>query len=186
MHGVRLEKDLRAAAPDHHQAIEPVILFEALDVFAHFQDHRPLVFAGLYVRALEAAHVVAIENGFHRLDGAQALFDGVERVLLQHARVCGGIVGVVGEYVPATEDQVVELGEGNKVLDEGRAPFGALAEANGAHLRQRANGLAESGFNGFHAGDNGGGHGAHTRHENAELAAGWFHLVWFVHRYTPV
>ena len=60
---------------------------------------------------------------------------------LQHTGFSCGGVHVVLEDVPADEDQVVEVGEGNEILDLRRETFGSLAQADSAHLRQRANGL---------------------------------------------
>ena len=43
--------------------------------------------------------------------------------------VLRALVGVVGEKIPRSEDELVEAREGNEVLDEGGASFGTLAEA---------------------------------------------------------
>ena len=80
VHGVGFEEDFRAAAPDHYEPIDAVVLFKALNVLAHFQHHAPFVFARFDVRSFQAAHVVAIKNGFHWFDRAQAFLDGVERI----------------------------------------------------------------------------------------------------------
>ena len=52
-----------------------------------------------------------------------------------------GGVAVFFEDVPAAEHEIVEIGERNEVLDPGRAAFGAFAETDRAHLRERTNGL---------------------------------------------
>ena len=63
-----------------------------------------------------------------------------------------------------------EVGERNEVLDEGRVVVGALAEADGAHLGERADGLGEASPDGFDAGDECGGDGAQADHHHAQLA----------------
>src|SRR5688572_28571961 len=84
----------------------------------------------------------------------------------------GGLEGVIGKDVPGAEAQVVELGQGHEVRDLGVAVLGALAEADGAHLGQRADRLlvAESATHGFDASDDGGGDGAQPRQQNSERA----------------
>src|SRR5256884_9105960 len=47
-------------------------------------------------------------------------------------------VRIVGNRIPGGEDQILQIGEGHELLDF-RAPLlGALPEADGAYLRQRA------------------------------------------------
>ncbi len=59
----------------------------------------------------------------------------------EHGGVGGGFVGGVGEEIPAAEDEIVRGGERHEILDHRRAAFGALAEANGAELGDRADRL---------------------------------------------
>ena len=89
------------------------------------------------------------------------------------SRTCGGLGGVVevaAEDVPAGEDEVVELGDGGEVFDEGRVVVGALAEADGAHLGDGADGLGEAAADGFYAGDEGGCDGSHSWDHDAEFS----------------
>src|SRR5437879_13209717 len=62
-------------------------------------------------------------------------------VRVEDAGLCGGFVGGVGENVPAAEDYFVELFERDELLDERGAALGALAQADGAELRERAGGM---------------------------------------------
>ena len=122
-----------------------------------------LVLAGLDVRAVEALDVVLVEDGGHGLDGFEEGLDAASS--WSRSRTCGvagGVVEVVGEDVPAGEDDVVERGERDEVLDEGGAVVGALAEADGAHLGDGADGLGEAVADCFYAGDEGGGDGSHA------------------------
>ena len=80
------------------------------------------------------------------------------------------LVDVVFENVPAGEDDVVQIGERNKILDQWRLVVGALAQADGAHLRERADGLGKAAADSFNAGDHRGGHGAQSDHHHSQLA----------------
>ena len=59
-----------------------------------------------------------VEDGGHGLDGFEEGPDLLELVAVEHLRGLGGVVEVAAEDVPAGEDEVVELGDGNEVLDE--------------------------------------------------------------------
>ena len=96
----------------------------------------------------------------------------VELVAVEDLGGVGGVVEVAAEDVPAGEDEVVELGDGGEVLDEGGAVVGALAEADGAHLGEGADGLGEAAADGFDAGDEGGGDGSHAGDHDAEFSCG--------------
>ena len=60
---------------------------------------------------------------------------------------------------------------GHDVADLRRPAFGALAEADRAHLRERADRFGEPFANGEDAGDGRGADGAETDEQHAELAA---------------
>ena len=59
------------------------------------------------------------------------------------------------------------VGDGGEVFDERGAAFGAFAEADGAHLRERADGFGEAAADGFYAGDERGGDGSHAGNHDA-------------------
>ena len=84
----------------------------------------------------------------------------------------GAFVDVVFEDVPAGKDDVVQVGERNKILDQRRLVVGALAQADGAHLGERADGLGQSASHSFNAGDHRGGHGAQSDNHHSQLALG--------------
>ncbi len=88
----------------------------------------------------------------------------------------GALVDVVFEDVPAGEDDVVQIGERNKFLDQRRLVVGALAQADGAHLRERADWLGQPAPHRFNAGDHRGGHGAQANHHHSQLALGGLKL----------
>ena len=95
--------------------------------------------------------------------------------------MAGGLVSIVGENVPAAEDQVVQSRQGDKVLDQWRAFFRALAEAYGTHLGQRADWIAQACLDCFDAGDESGGHGPHAGDEYAEFPFCFFDVYRLVH-----
>ena len=88
-------------------------------------------------------------------------------VTVEDLRGFCGVVEVAAEDVPAGEDDVVEIGDGGEVFDEGAAIFGALAETDVTHLRERADGLGEAAADCFYAGDECGGDGSHAGNHDA-------------------
>ena len=88
----------------------------------------------------------------------------------EYSSAGGSHISVVGEYVPGTPFDVLEPGQGDKVLDQWATTLGALAEADRAHLGHRAKWLTHAAFGEFNAGDKGGGYGSETHHENAEAS----------------
>ncbi len=169
----RLHKDLRRGAPDHHQPVAAVRLLEVADVLANRLGELQLVRRLLDVRAVEALDVVVVEDRRHRLDSLQEVGDRFDVVVaVQHAGLEGGFVGVVGDRVPGAEDELVEPGQRHELVDQRRLALGTFAEANGAHLRQRADRLRGAAPGVLDAGDEGRGNGAEPGEQHSELAFG--------------
>jgi hypothetical protein len=168
MHAGRLQEYLSRAGPDHDYAVDG--LLEGLDVVDDLLGQVTLVLALLYVRAVQALHVILVEDSRQRLDGFQIWLELLERLLVQHLGVRGRLVDVVLENIPAGEDHIVQVRQRNKVLDQRRMVIGALAQPDGAHLRKRADRLGQSAAHRFHAGDHRGGHRAKANHHHAQLA----------------
>src|SRR5262245_66180566 len=82
------------------------------------------------------------------------------------------LVTVLFKNIPGPEDQVVELSQWHEVLDQRRPSLGALAQTDGSHLRQTADGSGDPTANRFDARDERGRHRAHSDEKNAELAFG--------------
>ena len=99
-------------------------------------------------------------NGLHRF----------ELVAVENLGGLGGVVEIAAEDVPAGEDEVVEWGERGEVFDQGSVGVGALAEADGAHLGEGADGLGETLADGFDTGDEGGGDGSHAGDHDSEFS----------------
>ena len=170
MHRRRLDENLRRRGPDHHHAVHG--LLEGLNVGPHLLGQIALVLALLHVRAMQALHVVLVEDRRQRLDRLQVGLQLRERLLVQHLGVRGGLIDVVREDVPAGEDHVVEFGQRHKILDQRRCVVGALAQANRPHLRQRSDRLGQSAADGLDSGDHRGGDGAQADHHHSQFARG--------------
>ena len=93
-------------------------------------------------------------------------------LLVEHAGIHGARIAIVGNRIPGTEYEVVEIGERNEVFDERSVAIGALAQADRVHLGQGAKRLRESAPNGFYAGNECRGHGSEAGEEYAELTLG--------------
>ena len=139
-----LHVDLGAAAPHHDEPIELVLLLERADVVHHLLGEVALVLALLDVRTVEPLHVALIEDRRHRLDGFELGRELLEQRRLEHARRPRRGVAVLFEDVPAAEHEIVERRERHDVADLRRSALGALAEADRAHLRQRADRFGEA------------------------------------------
>jgi len=168
-----LDVDLRAAAPHHHQALAPVLRLEVADVLAQRLRPRTLAGAGLDVDPLQPLDVALVEDRRHGLDAHEEVRDGLDvGVPVQHARVDGALVRVGRERVPRAEHHVAQLRQGHEVLDGRHPVLGALAQADGAHLRDAADGAAHASAHQLHARDERGGDGSQAGKENAQAPLG--------------
>src|SRR6516165_1200048 len=84
----------------------------------------------------------------------------------------GRLVGRVFVNVPAAEDQIVQSGERDKVLDQRRAPVGAFPQPDGGKLGERTDRRGNSSLHGLHAGHERGGNGADSRNQDAQFSVG--------------
>ena len=157
-----LHEDFGAAAPDHDEPIEVVVFLERTDVGAKLLGKIPLVLAFLDVRPVQPLHVALIEYRGHGLDGLELGLDLVEQRRLEHAGRPRGLVGVLFEDIPAAEDDVVQIDQRNRLVDFWRSAFGALAETDRAHLRERSDGIGQTFPHGQNTGDGRGADRAET------------------------
>ena len=160
------------AAPDHDHAGAALGAPEFFDVGHQGVGLVHLRARGFLVGTVDAANVFMVEDGLHRLDGLQRLFDLLEEVLIEHLGVGRGLVGRVFINVPAAEDEIVQAGQWHEVLDIRAASVGALAEADGGELRERTDGQAEPALHGLHTRDEGSGNSADTGNQNSQFALG--------------
>ena len=148
-------------------------LLEVADVV---HQHLGVIHLGafrLQVGAVDALHVVAVEDRGHGLDLLERAAQAFDQRLVENAGMESGFVAVLFENVPAAELQIFDLGERNEVLDFRRVVVGALAEADRIQLRDGADRLRHAQFDGFNAGDKCRGDGAHARDQNAKFPVGW-------------
>ena len=173
VHGARPHVDLGGAAPDHHEPFAVVVGLEAPDVLADRLGELPLVRGRLHVRPVELLHVLRVERRRHGLHAREEVLHGIEVLLLvQHPRLHGALVSVVGDGIPRAEHEVLEPRQRDEVLDERSGPLGPLAQSNGLHLGQGADRLGQAAPGGLDAGDEGGGHRAEAGQQYAELTLG--------------
>ena len=167
-----LDEDFRGCAPHDHEAVAVVLCLEVPHVLAKLLGQVALGLPLLHVRAVQPRDVVVLEYRRHRLDGREEVLDRLEMLVFEDAGfLCGG-VRVIRNRVPRAKHDVLQRGERNEVLDERRAVVGALAEPDGGHLGERADGAARATANVLDPGHERRGDGAETRGENAELAGG--------------
>src|SRR3954465_15589406 len=127
--------------------------------------------------AVELLHIVPVKDGFAWLYRLKKWFYFVEEFFFDHARLAGGGIHVIFEDVPSGEDQIIESGEWNEVVDLGCAPFGPLAEPHCAHLCDRSDWFRVTFAHGFYAGDERGCHCSHTGNHDSQLAFGRSYFV---------
>ncbi len=70
--------NLGAGRPQNDNTIAMVLLLEVLDVFTRLFHQFPTCGLGLYVRTFDVLAVVVIENGCHRMDRLQLVFNLVD------------------------------------------------------------------------------------------------------------
>ena len=172
VHGRGRDVDLGRPAPHGDGARAAVRLHERADVGAHGLDHLGLLRRGLHVRAVEAAHVVRVEDGRHRLDLRELVLHEIDVARLEHLRVLRRLVRVVREHVPAAEDELIERRERDELADLGGFPVGALADADGPELGHRADRRRELPPSEHAARDEGRRHGTEAGQEHAERSVG--------------
>ena len=123
------------------------------------------------MRTGQPAHVILVKNGLPRPQFLQFRAHGFQPRRLDDAGVHGGVIGIVGEEVPAAEDEIIQAGQWNEILDQGAVVFGAFAEADGSVLRQRADGPAQALLDQFDTRNQGRAHGAEARKQHAKLVS---------------
>jgi hypothetical protein len=170
VHRALLHEDLGAASPHHHEPVAAVPGLERANVGDQLLGQIALVLALLDVGAVEPLHVALVEHGRHGLHGFQFTAYLFELRVLEHAGRPGRGVAVFLEDVPPAEHDVVEARQRCKLADLRRPALGALAEANRAHLGQRADRLGQALADGHHAGDGGGAHSPEAYEKQAQLA----------------
>jgi hypothetical protein len=115
------------------------------------------------VRPIQLFHILTVEGSFHWLNAGEKCLDLREMLGTEHARFRRRLVGVVLENVPSAENKIFRVRQRNEFLDQWRTPFGAFAQADRAHLRQRPYRARFVSADQFDARHEGGADGAHSR-----------------------
>ena len=160
----RLAVDLGRAAPDHHQPVAArspcgSARCRPMTWSARSRFDLPFLTFGPFSFLTYCGSKTA---GQGLMPSRKSLIGSRSR-RLEDAGLLRRLVGVVGEDVPAAEDEVLEPGERHEVLDQRGAVVRPLAEADGPHLRQAADGLGEAAPDRLDAGDERRRHRAHAR-----------------------
>ena len=132
---------------------------------------------------LDPGDVARLEDRREGLYFLELIPHGVQVLFLQDPGEGGGVVGIVGEGVPAAEDEVVHSGQGDEVLYLRDPVLGALAEAYGPQLRQGTHRPGETLLYELDARDEGRRHRSHTRHQNAQSTVGLPYLPCLRHTF---
>src|SRR5262249_17143836 len=164
-----LKKDLRRTRPDGDQTAGTGCLLELTNVFAHLLGQVDLGFALFYIRAVEFANIILVENGLARLNRGKEGLDLLQEIFFKDAGLGGGSVHVVFENIPACEDKIIQTSERNKILYGGRVVISAFTKPDGSHLRQGSDRFRQLFPDCFDASDKGGRNSAHSGDHDAEL-----------------
>ena len=170
----RLVVGLGRAAPHHRQPLAVVLLAERLDVLDELLDLLPLrepVGADI-VRSFETRDPVVGEDGRHGRDRSHLLADALDVLGAEDTGSHRRRIGVVGIRVPASEDDVVEIGERHELPDQRIAVVGPLTEPDVTHLGQRADRGRLTGAGRQDSGVQRGGDGPHSGGEDSQPAGG--------------
>jgi len=173
--------DLGAGAPDHHDAGEIMLFLEISDIPLELVGQIHLVLAALDVGAMQAFDIIVAKDRLHRLDRLQLGTDLFDIFGSENAGRKRRIVGAVGENIPGRKDDIIQIGEGDKILDFREAVVRALAEADGAHLGERSDRLGQSLAHQFHSGYDRGRNCAQTDEHNTEFPLSFLYRYSFFH-----
>ena len=155
MHSRRFLEGFGRATPDDDEPVAFIFGAELFDVSNERSGLIPFVGFGLDANAFDPADPALVEHGVHRNDTFELARDGVEVAVFHDAGGAGSFKGVRGEWVPAAKDEVAEVGEWDKLVDERVASLLALSEPDVGHLRDRSE-WSFTGLSGLeNAGDDG-------------------------------
>ena len=107
--------DLGRCCPEHNDTGATVLLLEVADVLTKCLNHLPTSLAVLHVVAIKTLCVVLVEGSLHGFDGLELVLHRIDILLLEHLGIHSSLIGVLGIYIPATEDDVVEFCHWNDV-----------------------------------------------------------------------
>ena len=104
-----LDVDFGTCAPDHDDAINLLLFFEAIDVFTDCVEHAALAADWLDVFTIKVARVLAFECSLHWTNIAQYITDCFDVLsAFKHASTARGNVSVVGVHIPGAPHDVIK------------------------------------------------------------------------------
>ena len=128
-------KDFGGTAPNHCEARRSGTFLKVPDVVHQHLGVIHLGAFGLQIGAIDAAHIVAVEDGRHGFYFFERAAQAFNQSFLENARMEGCFVTVFLEDIPAPECEVFDLRKGHEVLDFGRIIVGSLTEPDRVQLR---------------------------------------------------
>jgi hypothetical protein len=166
--GLLREENFGGPGPDHYLPV--ALRLELGDVVANLIGQIALVLPCLDLFRIEALNVAVIEGSGHWLNVFKEGTHLSELVTVQHGGRLRSVVQSTAEDVPAGENKIVKLRDGCEVFNERRVVIGALAQANGTHLRHGADRLRHAATYGLYACNQCGRHSSHAGDHDAEFA----------------
>ncbi len=103
----RFDITFGGSAPDGDQARGSRGFSEVADVGTQLLGEIHFVLALFDVGPVNQLYVIVIEDSFAGLDGTEKRLDLIKQVAIKHSSLRGRGVHVIGENVPAGEDEVV-------------------------------------------------------------------------------
>ena len=108
--------NLSRSSPKHNYACAAVGFLEVADILLKFLNHVPAGLAVLNVVTVKTLCIVVVESSLHGLDLLELVLYGEDVLLLENFGVHSRFKCVGGIYVPSSEHDVVEVGDGNNLV----------------------------------------------------------------------
>ena len=118
VHVFRLDENLGRGAPTGHEPRNLLRFAEILNVVFQLQCQLVLVLRLFDVSSVEPLYVFAVERRFHRLDSFKERLHFLQVLIIQHAGFFRGLVRIIFEKIPASENQVIEVCQRNQLLNQ--------------------------------------------------------------------
>ena len=113
---------LGAGNPEYHGTVTSVLLLEILYILtqilgvvpAGIGRHSPYGIRNTAKRGIyKILCVIGVKAGLHGLDTLQFVTNRLYILTLEHLTVEGALICIVSEYIPCTENHILEVGHGN-------------------------------------------------------------------------
>ena len=172
--------NLGRSCPEHYYAVNTVFFLEVADILADLLGHVPAVLYGLHVVTVKTFCIVVVESGLHGNDLLEFVLYGVDVFFLEHLAVDSAFVGVLGIYVPCSEHDVVEVGDGHDFVVFQIFFVSSFSYTDFVILSHRANGFCKAFAGHEHAGHECGANCSKSYHEDTEFTFGRLYVC-FLH-----